>query len=67
MADVHVSVKNNSGATAVFLMDDERDAERISYLKTLQRREDLEAVSVSPVGSESEPEVRRGPGRPPKN
>lgn len=63
MAAVHVAVKNNSGNTVTFLLDDERDAEKIAYFRTLKRREDLDDVTVTPV---DEP-ARRGPGRPPKN
>lgn len=49
MAIVHVTTKNNSGQTATLALDDERDAERIAYLKTLAKREDLESVSVKPA------------------
>lgn len=46
MATVHVVVKNNSGNTVTLQFDDEKDAERIEYLKKLVRREDLADVKV---------------------
>lgn len=49
MAYVHVTTKNNAGQVAVLTLDDERDAERIEYLKKLAKREDLDSVSVKPA------------------
>lgn len=49
MAAVHVTTTNVLGKSVTLLMDDERDAERIAYLKTLERREDLVKVEVKKV------------------
>lgn len=46
MAYVKVHVENKLGGKTVLGMDDERDAERIEYLKKLVKREDLESVTV---------------------
>jgi hypothetical protein len=46
MADVHVTVKNKSGQTVTLLLDDERDKERIAYVKRGVAREDFESVDV---------------------
>lgn len=46
MAAVKVIVVNNSGHTVGLTLDDVKDAERIAYLKTLVKREDLESVKV---------------------
>lgn len=54
MAAVHVTTTNNAGHTATLLLDDERDAERIEYLKTLVRREDLADVKVKSAKGEAE-------------
>ncbi|MCG7610348.1 hypothetical protein [Mycobacterium sp. CnD-18-1] len=47
MAKVQVAVLNNSGNTVTLTLDDERDAERIEYFRTLKRREDIADVTVS--------------------
>lgn len=49
MALVQVTVKNNSGHTVGLTLDDEQDAERIAYLRTLVKREDLDSIKVNPV------------------
>lgn len=49
MADVHVTTENNSNQKVTFLLDDERDAEKIEYFRTLVRKDDLRAVDVKPV------------------
>jgi len=49
MTYVQVHVTNNSDQECSLLLDDERDAERIDYLKKLARREDLASVKVEPV------------------
>lgn len=46
MAAVHVIVKNNSGNTVGLLLDDERDAERITYLQKLAKRDELDSVQI---------------------
>lgn len=47
MAEVHVTTTNLSGQSATFQLDDERDAEKIAYFKTLKRRDELDDVVVS--------------------
>lgn len=47
MANMHVTVKNTSGQTVVFSMDE--DDERIEHFRKLVRREELESVDVKPA------------------
>lgn len=46
MSKVQVTVHNNSDQLVTLSLDDERDAERIAYLQTLKRRDDLKDVEV---------------------
>ena len=52
MAAVHVTVKNTSGQTVAFSMDDETDADRIEHFRKMTRREELAAVDVKPAKAE---------------
>jgi hypothetical protein len=47
MAEVHVTTENLSGQKVTFLLDDERDAEKIEYFQKLKRRDELNDVTVS--------------------
>lgn len=58
MADVHVTVKNKSGKTVTLLLDDERDAERIAYLKRGVGREDFESFGLKSA-AQVEAEAKR--------
>lgn len=55
MAAVQVTVHNNSDQKVTLTLDDETDAERIEYLKTLKRRDDLKDVQVKKVGVQRKP------------
>jgi hypothetical protein len=46
VADVKVIVVNKSGKTVGLTLDDERDAERIEYLKKQVKADVLESVKV---------------------
>lgn len=47
MADVKVTVTNNSGQKVTLTYDDKRDAKAIEYLQKRKRREELADVAVA--------------------
>lgn len=49
MAAVKVTVHNNSDQKMTLTLDDTTDAERIEYLQTLKRRDELKDVQVTKV------------------
>lgn len=66
MSSVHVTTTNNQGYTVALLLDDERDAERIAYLRGMERREELAKVEVKPAVAPAAKAAKAAPKSEPK-
>lgn len=61
MTAVKVLVTNKSGHEVGLTLDDEKDAERIDYLKGLVKADVYDAVKVEPVDAGEKPLEKRTP------